>query len=174
MDNIKEFLERYFEGQTSVEEEAMLRRFFASGDVPENLKMYKPLFAYFDDEIKVMEVAKGKERSIFSKVRYSGLLWLSGAAACAAILIGTFFFEPQSKKCSGEGDYVIINGRCYTDAKTIRSATLNSLREISGNGDDFAEGNSSEASESYETPEASDTKRIIENQLKEFGSLFDE
>ena len=174
MDNIKELLERYFEGQTSVEEEAMIRRFFASVDVPENLKMYKPLFAYFDDEIKMMEVANvnsmsesekeslPENKNVRIKTSRKFVLWLSGAAACAAIITGTFLFESQSKKCPGEGDYVIIDGRCYTDAKTIRSATLNTLREISDNSDDITEENSSEAI------------RIMENQLKEFDSFFDE
>ena len=162
--NIEELLEQYFEGRTSAEEEATLRRFFTSSDVPDNLAMYKPLFVYFDDEIKKMHISSVKEsRSTFSKIRYSGLLWLSGAAACAAILVGVFFTNQQSNKCSGEGDYVIIDGRCYTDAKTIRSATLNTLREMSEDDDDLAEDDAPVGA-----------KRIMENQLKEFGSLFDE
>ena len=176
MNNIDELIEKYFEGQTSAEDEAALRHFFTSDDIPENLAMYKPLFAYFDDEINKTEVAnankkrfkkenedryENKNRKIQTSKRF--VLWLSGAAACAAILVGIFFFEPPLKKCSGEGNYVIINGRCYTDAKTIRSATLNTLREISDNSDDdFPEEKSSEAT------------RIIENQLKEFDSFFDE
>jgi len=175
MNNIEKLLERYFEGQTSTEEEAALRRFFTSGDIPENLAMYKPLFVYFDDEIKKTELANeeksrsgneniklhdNKGRQIQSGKKF--VLWLSGAAACAVILTGIFLFEPQSKKCPGEGDYVIIDGRCYTDEKTIRSATLNTLREISEDDEDFPEDKSSK------------TKRIIENQLKEFDSFFDE
>ena len=166
MKNIEELLERYFEGQTSAEEEAMLRRFFVSGDVPENLAMYKPLFAYFDEEIKKTEVANDNESLHKNENKRTPAskritLWLSGAAACAAIFIGTLTLTPQSGKCIGEGDYVIIDGRCYTDAKTIRSATLNTLREISGS-DDFPEEKFSEAT------------RIIEYQLKEFDSFFNE
>ena len=155
MNNIEDLLEQYFEGQTSAEEEATLRRFFTSGVVPENLTMYKPLFSYFNDEImktkatsrsenEDIEQYENRNRQIQTRKRF--VLWLSGAAACAAILIGIFFFEPQSKKCTDEGDYVIIDGRCYTDAKTIRSATLNSLREISENSDNISEEKSSEAS----------------------------
>ena len=54
--DIEELLEQYFEGRTSAEEEATLRRFFSSGEVPENLTMYKPLFAYFGDEISTLKI----------------------------------------------------------------------------------------------------------------------
>ena len=160
--NIEELLEQYFEGRTSTEEEATLRRFFTSGDVPENLVMYKPLFAYFEDEItlNIRPVSENKPAQQTSK---KIVLWLSGAAASAAILVGVFFTNQQSKKCPTEGNYVIINGRCYTDEKTIRSATLNTFREILEDDSDFTKEESSGG-----------VKRIIDNQLNEFGSLFDE
>ena len=202
MSNIEDLLEKYFEGQTSAKEEATLRRFFTSGDVPENLAMYKPLFAYFDDEIKKMEVVNENEslpedeivslpeddnvrrleiendnkdcQKVVNKHTQKSkkfVLWLSGAAACAAILIGTFTITPQSKKCHGEGDYVIIDGRCYTDVHTIRKSMLNSLQEMSDYRDDFTEEKTSDA---YNASEASGATRIIENQLKEFDFLLDE
>ena len=176
--NIEELLEQYFEGRTSTEEEATLRRFFTSSDVPDNLAMYKPLFVYFEDEIstfKINEDATSRTSEIADEIRLEPenkparqtskklVLWLSGAAACAAILVGAFFTNMQSKKCPMEGNYVIIDGRCYTDAKTIRSATLNIFREISEDDSDFTEDDTTGG-----------TKRIIDNQLKEFGSLFDE
>lgn len=49
---IEELLERYFEGETSAAEEKQIRAFFASGEVPEHLAAYAPLFAYFDEEIE--------------------------------------------------------------------------------------------------------------------------
>ena len=42
---IEELLERYFEGETSAAEEKQIRAFFASGEVPEHLAAYAPLFA---------------------------------------------------------------------------------------------------------------------------------
>jgi hypothetical protein len=160
MNDIEDLLERYFEGQTSAEEESMLRRFFVSDEVPENLMMYKPLFVYFDDEISRTAATSEKKQATPNK---RIVLWLSGAAACAAILAGMFFFSPQPEKCPGEGNYVIIDGRCYTDVNTIRSATLNTLREIS----DYENDSSEEKSTGL-------TKRIIEDQLREFDSFFDE
>lgn len=41
----EELLEKYFDGQTTCEEERALRRFFASDQVPEHLEVYRPLFA---------------------------------------------------------------------------------------------------------------------------------
>ena len=42
---IDELLDKYFEGETSCEEERELRRFFTEGEVPEHLQTYRPLFA---------------------------------------------------------------------------------------------------------------------------------
>lgn len=196
MNNIEQLLERYFEGVTSTEEERTLRRFFTSGNIPDNLMMYKPLFAYFENEIKKAKTdvvdatdqsvpgkdgslpegttmtqiqppessLSGKEKETQSTSNHRNLiLWLSGVAACAVLLIGTFFFTPQQPKCSNSGNYVIIDGQCYTDIETIRSAALKSLQEMSDDNTGTLSG---------KTP--GDATDIIENQLKEFNSLFDD
>ena len=176
---IEHLLEQYFEGLTSAEEEAILRRFFTSGDVPESLRMYKPLFVHFDNEIRLSKQAeaidnKGR-RPAFShfdnEIKQSQtdrpnrhktlLLWLSGVAACAAILIGSFYFASQPQRCPGTGNYVIIDGRCYTDAATIRSTTLKTLLEISED----------DAFLSDDKP--ADVTNMVESQLKEFDFLLD-
>ena len=43
--NIEELLNKYFDGDTTCEEERELRRFFTQETVPEHLKEYSPLFA---------------------------------------------------------------------------------------------------------------------------------
>ena len=152
---IEHLLEQYFEGLTSAEEEAILRRFFTSGDVPERLMMYKPLFVHFDNEIRQSKTDRPNRHKTL-------LLWLSGVAACAAILIGSFYFASQQQRCPGTGNYVVIDGRCYTDAATIRSTTLKTLLEISED----------DAFSSDDKP--ADVTNMIENQLKEFDFLLDE
>ena len=166
MYTIEELLERYFEGLTSGEEEVALRRFFTSDDVPEQLAMYQPLFAYFESEI---EAARADLPSVQTKPPKAARAhlqsvrnrWISSIAASAAILIGITFFATRQSRCPESGNYVIINGRCYTDVQTIHSATLNALREISTD-DETSDGNSTNAT------------HIITNQLKIFDSLFDE
>ena len=43
---IEQLLERYWQCETSLEEEAQLRAFFKENDVPEHLLRYKDLFVY--------------------------------------------------------------------------------------------------------------------------------
>ena len=44
--NIHKLLERYWQGETSLEEERLLRDFFSGDSVPDELKSYKPLFIW--------------------------------------------------------------------------------------------------------------------------------
>ena len=150
---IEQLLEKYFEGLTSTKEEAFLRRYFTTDDVPEGLMAYKPLFVHFDSEIKKLSVDSGRTSIVW---------WLSGAAACAAILIGSFFLVSQQKRCPGKGDYVMIDGRCFTDAATIRSAMLKTLHEVSTEDELSPDDN------------PANVINLIENQLKEFDFLLDE
>ena len=152
---MEQLLEQYFEGLTSSADEAVLRRFFTSDDVPENLMMYKPLFAFFDSEITKSQTGRSTSRKTV-------LFWFSGAAACAAVLIGSFFITAQQNKCPGKGDYVVIDGRCYTDAETIRKSMLKTLHEVS---------DSNELPSDNKPDHAID---VVEKQLKEFDFLFDE
>lgn len=46
---INQTLEKYFEGETSLAEEAQLRAFFNNGKVPTEYEKFRPLFAATDD-----------------------------------------------------------------------------------------------------------------------------
>jgi hypothetical protein len=41
---IEQLLERYWEGETTLQEESILRTFFSQPDIPENLRKFQPLF----------------------------------------------------------------------------------------------------------------------------------
>ena len=58
---IEELLEKYFDGQTTCEEERALRRFFASDQVPEHLEVYRPLFACIDQEAETFRETQKEE-----------------------------------------------------------------------------------------------------------------
>jgi len=52
---INQLLERYWRGESSLEEEDILRAFFNQEDIPAELSQYKPVFAYGDSQ-KVNDV----------------------------------------------------------------------------------------------------------------------
>ena len=47
---IEQLLERYWQGDTTLQEESILRAFFCQPDVPEHLRKYQPLFALEKEE----------------------------------------------------------------------------------------------------------------------------
>ena len=57
----EELLEKYFDGQTTCEEERALRRFFASNRVPEHLDVYRPLFICIDREAETFRQTQKEE-----------------------------------------------------------------------------------------------------------------
>src|SRR6187402_377380 len=75
-------LEKYFEGETSIAEENVLKNYFSSSDVAPHLEQYRPLFGYFA-VAKEQKLTKGV--SLVSKKRK--VSWLS-IAASIAVLIG--------------------------------------------------------------------------------------
>ena len=94
---IEQLLQRYWDAETTVDEERQLRQFFKANDVPQHLMRYKDLFVYeefmqdkqlgkdFDERLlKQIEtpVVKAKSISIFSR-----LAPIAKAAAAVIILL---------------------------------------------------------------------------------------
>ncbi|MDR1200989.1 MAG: hypothetical protein LBL58_05070 [Tannerellaceae bacterium] len=141
--NIDELLNKYFEGETSEEEERRLRAFFASDKVPRRLAVYKPMFAYFDEEIRKRRGKPERNRPAIRR----GILYGISAAACLVLLLGIkpFFFPPDPCLCSE--NYVVINGRCYTDIQKVKEFAFDALQEVA-------------------------TPATIEDQLNELSTIF--
>lgn len=164
MMNIEELLDRYFEGETSAEEELQIRTFFASGNLPEHLVAYKPLFAYFDKEISQLEAKKDNRLPAIRRIGHKKavLYILSGVAACILALLSLSRLLYPADPCFCSDNYVVINGRCYTDIHTVRSLAIEALQEVATPANEyFPEKDSEEAD-----------RAVIDNQLKELGSFF--
>jgi hypothetical protein len=97
---IKELLNKYYEGETSLAEEGMLKDFFLSGNVPEELEPEKNQFIYFDqvsadefDDRDLEGIVFGEKPEVPVVPMHSlrnRIYYITGIAATFLLLIGLF------------------------------------------------------------------------------------
>lgn len=108
---IEQLLERYWNCETSPEEEEILRAFFSQSDVPVHLLKYKPLFVYakketeshhlgedFDNRVlEAIHTPIVKARPLTFASRFNGLYRAAAAVAILCLLggIGRQIFRPM-------------------------------------------------------------------------------
>lgn len=93
---IDELLSKYWEGETSLQEEQFLQQYFTSGSVRAEHEAFTPLFQFFSHareeemkaEIKELPVEEYKEARTRS---LRSLNWIVGVAASLVLLLGIFF-----------------------------------------------------------------------------------
>ncbi|MDR1555652.1 MAG: hypothetical protein LBS88_01305 [Tannerellaceae bacterium] len=139
--DIDDLVRKYFEGETTGEEEKRLRAFFASDRVPEHLAFCKPVFAYFDEEIRKKQQKKTKTGLVWRKIYYYPL---SGIVAAVLLLLGISrtVLRTEEDACLCSENYVVINGRCYTDIQKARSLAFEALQEVATPADAYFPGSS--------------------------------
>ena len=93
---IEQLLENYWQGETTLQEESILRNFFSQEDVPAEFSKYKPLFIYeqekedlLDEEFdsRILEMIGEEEPKAKIVTLTSRLIPLFKAAAVVAIII---------------------------------------------------------------------------------------
>lgn len=122
---IEDLLERFFEGQTSNEEERVLYDFFAGPDVPFHLRRYKEVFGYFESGI-CLDFIEQPERSLpvkksSDKRRFGWAIATCAAAALLLLLLNTFFTNRRDSFNPYEGSYIVRSGVVITDTKKIEA-----------------------------------------------------
>jgi hypothetical protein len=140
--NIKEIerlLEKYYEGETTLEEEKVLKTFFSSGDVPLELSVHRSQFLYFavasEEEIsewKLGEEMFAEKREISVVSLHSSRnrsIYISGIAATVLLLIGLVFTfnedvinNPKGEVSSANPELVFTQTR---DILALVSVNLN-------------------------------------------------
>jgi len=114
---IEELIERFFEGQTTNEEERELYDFFSSENVPEPFLSYRPIFAYFETGIKeesdhqiIIQSPQNKRIRIWASVAASLLILIS---------FGIYHFTREKDFNPYKGSYIVRNGVKITDPKIV-------------------------------------------------------
>ena len=135
--HIETLLERFFEGQTSNDEERQLYLFFGQEELPDELVQYKQVFKYFEsglvDELEaVKEMRKDTKTRHLSVTKKRWFVWGSVAASVLLILFSTlFYFDHIESAAPLAGSYIIRNGVRITDLDLIRPELEATLQSIS-------------------------------------------
>lgn len=125
---IKQLIDRYMNGQTTVDEEQLLARYFRSAtDLPDDLQPYRDMFAYFDEGMPLGSLpefdgsagqAETRVAPDSSKVvaprRHSLRMaaWWSGAVAAAVALL-LIMYRP-SAPVQPIASAVVVSDTCST------------------------------------------------------------
>lgn len=120
----EELLDKYFEGQTSCEEERLLRRFFTQEDVPQHLQPYRALFAYTTREAE----KHGRQTRKTARLR-SMIRWTARAAACLLLALG--IGQVVNTAAPAPESYVVINGVRHTDPALVEEKAREAMQNVS-------------------------------------------
>lgn len=91
LQNIKNLIEKYFDGTTSIKEEKELKVYFSSNNVAPELEKYRSMFAYFSLE---KQVETNHKINIRQKKKFN--YWIA-ASVVVAIGLGFVFFQPKEE-----------------------------------------------------------------------------
>ncbi|WP_297271688.1 hypothetical protein [uncultured Bacteroides sp.] len=146
--HIEQLLERYWQCETSLQEEAELRTFFSGEDIPEHLLRYRDLFIYqqlqqdehlgedFDKRILALteEVPVVKARRISLTQRFMPLF--KAAAALALVLTmgnimqHSFFYDVQEVAAADTIGQQINAPSVAQSTETFDKLLIDSLKHI--------------------------------------------
>lgn len=138
--DIKSLLEKYFEGESSLREEKILRDYFSHNEVEESLRPYQPLFRFFQSERKG-QVGKVFAERLFAlpekenkhKANIRKLIPLLRRIAAVLLLSGGIWWIYQSNWQEKTGTHTAIDWSKY-EAKSPEEAfkiTQTALLKIS-------------------------------------------
>ncbi len=145
--NIRKLLDKYWEGESSVQEEAQLRDFFAGTEIPEDLKPYRPLFQFFkmeqdkklngnfDEKLIQQLESSDKPVSNVRKLPY----YLMRVAATGLLLFSIYFVNQQWNQSANETVAVeeLTPEEVYEQTKEallLVSAKLNKGTDVANDG----------------------------------------
>ena len=144
---IEQLLERYWEAQTTVEEECLLRDFFKQEYLPSHLERLRPLFHYentaqemcLGDDFDAKVLSRIDERSVtvrHNTIGYRLRPFYKAAAAVAIIftlgMAAQHTFE-QNSQAEAEQNYNYANYKdTYTDPQVAYEQVSSALETISG------------------------------------------
>jgi len=126
-EQINRLLEKYWAGDTSIEEESVLQTFFSGDSIPEELKRYKPLFLWKTKQLQI----KGKRSLKIGFNQPLHIQWYSSLKMAASFLliitlgIGIYTHYQQEKYLD------TIFSETYSNPEDALQETKNVIGKIS-------------------------------------------
>ena len=127
---IQQLIDKYMNGQTTVDEEQLIARYFRSAtDVPDSLKPNRDMFAYFDDGMPLGTLPEfdGSAGQADTRVAHDSskvvaprrhslrmAAWWSGAAAVAAAVALLLIMHRPSAPVQPIASAVVVSDTCST------------------------------------------------------------
>lgn len=123
---IEKLLDAYFEGETTLEDEKILRNYFINENIPTHLVQYKPIFLGLD---AAQKEGTQKEFTLPESRSKSKLNWISIAAAVLilAFLVGGVYWS-QPKYTTEEKEALVAFEKSK-EAMLLLSQNLNKGKE---------------------------------------------
>lgn len=131
--DIQHLIDKYFDGESSAEEEKILRRSFTQEDLPEELKVYASLFHFLDDEataLAILNEIRSEEKRPVRRRLLSLRNLRTIAAVAATLLIAVLLLSRPDRKPALTGSYVWVDGKQITDPAIVRKYAEASFGKI--------------------------------------------
>ena len=142
--NITKLLDKYWEGETSLQEEEKLKQYFQNENVAQEHQQFQPLFQFFKEEQDVM-ISDDFEKRLLNQIenepqaKVRSLDWMRSIRTIAAvgiILLGSIFIFNQINKPAIVNPVAASDDRFseyeITDEKEAYEATKAALLLLSG------------------------------------------
>jgi hypothetical protein len=138
MKSIEKILEKYYEGETSLEEENLIQEYFNQNEISEEMMVHKMQFEFYDSESEKEELPDDFDDIILQKIEMSKVIkWkfhlnsftfkIIGIAAGLMLVIGISFFYNYKNRIIPQKQKVILTAK----DKANFDATLAALCKVS-------------------------------------------
>lgn len=130
--HIEQLIDKYYDGETSLQEEQELKQAFQRDDVPIHLEYEQELFKSIAVEVEetMSKPIQFPSESKKGNTRNAWLPLVGAIAACLLIVFGSNLLVSKPV-CKTEQALVIINGEPICDSELAKAKTLETLKLVS-------------------------------------------
>lgn len=114
---IQQLIKRFLDGETRLEEEETLYKYFNGNHVSKELRKYQKMFQWYANGMPMEELDEMKQMKSSKTVR-----WIMSIAASLLLLVGVGVWKYQKLQeeyAIYEGSYIVRDGKKLTNIKEI-------------------------------------------------------